>query len=383
MKHLLLAVAFLALHTTQAQKPEKVYGWARVQMPLEWYKQQSAAWRKVIDANPKDGLAWYNYYYANRILGFHDTAYKNNRPFMKKLVEEMGKQLPESYEYNLIQYSVTGYTHTEYLDKAVALGPDRPEHLDYLINNGELNRNIADRDKYSLQKKNTGEMSAGMMYYNFNMMAGLEKNAILLTAGDNDTYPAWALQALGIRKDIYVVNLSLLQMDGYREKLFKELGIEKYVMDWGKTSEDADACRLKFETEILKHLVSNKNKFPVYISLTALNCETYTKDVEQDLYLIGLSYQYSTTPLDNIALLKRNFEKHYQLDYIESAFFQDISVDLVKRINGNYIVPMTKLFDHYQMAGDSEKEDWLRNKLLYISKGTEDEAEVKKHVTKK
>jgi hypothetical protein len=53
-----------------------------------------------------------------------------------------------------------------------------------------------------------------------NLLAGLPRDAILITSGDNDTFPAWYLQAVeGVRPDVQIVNRSLANAFWYVDQI--------------------------------------------------------------------------------------------------------------------------------------------------------------------
>ncbi|TAE86868.1 MAG: hypothetical protein EAY81_04980 [Bacteroidetes bacterium] len=383
----LLAFGIIIPLLLHGQKPEHIYSFATSLKPVDWYKQQKELWKKEIGENQANSYAWYNYYRSSRNAVRTDTTDKRSHEQkaneLRSIVEEMGKAVPESFEYNLCKWMNEGnnLAYISYLEQAEKLGEGRTEHLSDLIVWGELERNTTKRDKYSLAMFEGKECSPGLLYYNHNVLMGLKENAIIVTCGDNDTYPLWMLQAKGIRRDVTVINASLIRVDSYRNKLFKELGIQAWESDeqLAKKNPNSVDINTRYEKTLITHLAKNTKSLPVYLVLTC--GESYSNPIADQLYLTGLAYEYSEKSIDNIAWLKRNFEQVYTLDYIEKSFFYDISAYYTNLTTFNYVVPMVKLYDHYKTANELDKAERIKKRVLFIVKGRAEENDIKNYFT--
>lgn len=378
---ILLSLLFIAVTIGKAQTPQPIYSFAKVLYSLSWYKEQQKLWKGEIDKNQKNATAWYHYFRATRTIGKLDESDKRTQEEKEKaladIVAQMGKAIPNSAEYHHAEWIVNGFKDMDklyHLQKAEELDPNSPFLFPDLINVAEMARDTT--RLYTLSKHwfETGDPSPGFLNYNYNVMSGLKENAILVTVGDNDTYPAWILQgSLGFRKDVTVINTSLILAKDYRDRLFKELGIAPITYDPFENHE-------RFEKELVSLLASNTKNRPVYVALTAN--KNLIEPHQQNLYLTGLAYEYCATTIDNMATLKKNFEHNYALDYLDKTFVADISAGLVKNLNTNYTVPMVKLYQHYILAGEAQKAEQIKTLSLKIAENTSCEKEVKNYFKK-
>jgi hypothetical protein len=379
-------VLLLSCNIGQSQQdvPQRVPRIVYESYPDAWYHQQAELWKAEIDKNPANPDAWYNYYNANRYASYVKTIdTKSKKDKLNSIIDDMGAAIPGTYEYHLLKYwNCFDVKNMFDLEKAHEIAPDRPDPYYGFISHHEINGNMDKVNEFYNKLYQSKDIAPWLINYNYNVLMSLEENAVLFTNGDNDTYPARMLQEVkGIRDDVTIINVSMSWLDTYVERKLSHIGI----------SLDSDAFKKEVIPEDLKKpntspmpayipalctlIHEKKPEIPVYFALTVYS-NNYA-EIQDDIYIVGLAYQYSPSRIDNIAILKKNVEKRFRLDYLRNNWYDEhyLGKRLRTRTHMNYFAIMSKLYEHYKAGGEEGKaSEWKQFAIEIAREAGEQEA---------
>ncbi len=380
---LFIVVALLSCHAgnTEQMKPEKVLRIVYEQKPNEWYVQQEALWKQEVDKDPKNPENWYNYYNAVRYARFEETIEtKSKKEKLSRIIEEMGKAVPNTYDYYLLKFwNSYNLKDISLIEKAYNLDPERPDAYYPFISYYESNGDEGKMKEFCTKLYESEDIAPGLLNYNYNVLMSTKNNAVLFTNGDNDTYPVWVLQkARNIRNDVTVLNISISKEGkDYLQKKFKKSGI---TIDYSKLPAPDDE---NYAATLCKLISESNPSIPVYFALTVYS--NFTNTLKDDLYLVGMAYRYSPERIDNLAILRKNFEENLHLDYLQEDWYASKfpATSLMPHFNMNYVAPMLMLAVHFQTAGETQKAERYKNNALDIAKKAGKEKEIEKYIAEK
>ncbi|MCK4549323.1 MAG: tetratricopeptide repeat protein, partial [Candidatus Krumholzibacteria bacterium] len=182
--------------------------------------------------------------------------------------------------------------------------------------------------------------------YAYNILAGLEPDAIIFTNGDNDTYPLWYIQMVeGFRPDVNIANLSLLNTSWY----IRQLRDRKPSVPVTLTDSEIERVRPMVLKDggvawrrdlIMQHIIQEANwKRPIYVAVT-VPPEIWNPYAEH-LEMQGMVRKLVTGKKKfqiNEFQTKRNFEDIYEFrGVLTSDWKVDESIYRTPDIRGMFI----------------------------------------------
>lgn len=287
---------------TTPDMPQGIVSLRDVILSKERYVELAQLWEAYREKHPGSALATVNWLRARRYA--QDTKGLKPLELLQGAVEiepDCAEALValgnEEFGQSLQSGKPTMQEVRGHLERAAALAPDSPTPH-FLLFNIALLDHQEDRIQSELETLvHKHAFSAPLLDFGYNILVSADPQAIVLTNGDNDTYPTLALQGVfGVRPDVRIINLSLLNLSRYAKTIlcggksasapFTEAEV---LSKQSKESHEFVDGRALVQ-EFMEKIARGEWKHPVYFAVTVP--PSYLDPVcHQELGMEGLLYR--------------------------------------------------------------------------------------------
>jgi len=334
-------------------RPEEIRSMRLVCYDTETYAQLADSWEKYLKAYPSE-FAYSNWVYATRYA---------RKDFIPQAKEGLKKYPSNPVLLYLASMEAHGTANDSagraYLERAVSIDPNYIDPWFSLVTI-YMSANEDEKTDQALQRiLESGYIHDEIMDFNYNVLIGLEPNSILITNGDNDTYPSWVLQRiLKVRPDVTVANISLLNSEWYPEYLiahgapqFTTPEITAQIREQANREmagiKDGNYPMNPFAKPLIVRLIeqATTDKRPVYFALTVYDDE-FIKRYRDQGRLIGVATMITPTEriyTDQLSEAAGTWLNQYRVGGLDSWRLQSAREDdSGKRMVMNYAYVIAK-----------------------------------------
>ena len=345
----IVSTLFVAFNATAIPRPMSVPSRLVEVKATTWYVEITNSWKDYLSENPEDQGGWLEYFKAARYAELP-------REELVEIAQSIQSRYPDSFEAHYAKSRVNPWSDESiiHLKQALELRDDRsllPDKL--LLEEYHLNENS--RSAFAQEVYQSNYLFPSLLNYSYNVLMSVEEDGILFTQGENTTVPLYVLQdAMGIRQDVKILNIELIQNENYRKRKLESLNLTLNIKPGDNISVELP-------------LSNPSNKFYYALTLPRLDLE----QIEDRLYVVGLTSQLSDEEIDNYSVLKQNIERNFLLDYLSVDFNGEPKTATGRVFEANYTVPFLLLKEYYDQIGDLNQSAFWREKLIEVAERTQ------------
>ena len=202
-------------------------------------------------------------------------------------------------------------------------------------------------------------ISPGQLSYANDLLVSGQQNSTIVTHGFADMLSAYYVQnEMGVRKDVQLISLDLMQSEAYRAgwetKGFALPGSS--VID---TAYLAEFCKLNAERALQLSLTIPRD---------------YFNGIKSKLYPVGLTFQYSETPVDSYSKNLSLWDSEMKKELVAKAMN-----DSGDQWSSNYLLMMITLSKQLKELNELKKAQVIDKAILGLGTRNNAEGKVKKY----
>ncbi len=307
--------------TLNAQRAETLMATHYNASTVKTLQRQASIWAQLCQTESHNAQNWFNYYMVVRMhkqQSNKGVIPADGQKLLTSIAAKMDSAITQrSFETLMVHYFETT-TYEEaipLLTDAEKINPQHPIILPELVKYYNHTGNYSKRNLL-LQKLPQIAPRTGLYALCKAMADNLPDSSYVITNGEYDTYALW-LAAEKTGKHITVLSLKFVE----------------------KVREQTD--KITSNTPLLQKIINTiPEGKPTYISLT-VNPDYYNSSLIAQLHNVGVCYQYSSVPVDNIAVLYNTLVKKQPAVTIPA-----IGTEVLQNLMPGYIT----LYRHYKTA---------------------------------
>jgi len=336
---------FACITTSAMSQPEPVPRMRDRAFDKDSYIGFANQWREYIEKHGETVDALINLGRAERYSGDLEAAKRAG-----KRAVELGPDNPSALVFYAECIMIDGGTAEaeKLLERSRAIAPDDG---DALMELAALHLRTGEFEKATATLKTMFDrkiISRPLQDYGYNMLVGLPTGAVLITNGDNDTFPPLALQAgMNFRTDVVVINWNLLRLPEYADALSRKHAYLKSA-EQPKTGTAAEDPR----TSIAQWI--KDQKVPLYIAVTVSEEHLEELGLKPDPAIEeGLSWRVAGKGLSAEEAARLVLERFRLDSATDWDFAWDLAPELSSLTMTNYVNSMMRLVGRGGVSADS------------------------------